>query len=185
MRYMFDVAKCNRIFDYLLQEKQIKLPSGHVTPSPEQLKKHAYCKWHNSYSHATNDDNIFHRQVQSVINKGRLKFTESPQMKLNNDLFPVNMNMVELKGKKVLVWPSQAETAKVKEVVIGEERPPMMIKPKSPNNGEWQKNEGGKPQRRPMATSDILMAKYKEVRAGIRGVKIGPSGMPNRTIQFH
>ncbi len=42
MRYTFDVAKCDRIFDYLLQEKQIKLPSGHVIPSPEQLKKHAY-----------------------------------------------------------------------------------------------------------------------------------------------
>jgi hypothetical protein len=45
----------------LLQEKQIKLPSGHVLPSPELLKKHAYCKWHNSYSHATNDCNVFRR----------------------------------------------------------------------------------------------------------------------------
>jgi hypothetical protein len=44
IRYTFDVAKCDRIFDYLLQEKQIKLPSGHIIPSPEQLKKHAYCK---------------------------------------------------------------------------------------------------------------------------------------------
>jgi hypothetical protein len=44
MRYTFDVAKCDRMFDYLLQEKQIKLPSGHVIPSLEQLKKHAYCK---------------------------------------------------------------------------------------------------------------------------------------------
>jgi predicted Zn-ribbon and HTH transcriptional regulator len=41
MRYMFDVAKCDRIFDYLLQEKQIKLPSGCVIPSSEQLKTHA------------------------------------------------------------------------------------------------------------------------------------------------
>jgi hypothetical protein len=59
MRYTFDVAKCHRIFDYLLQEKQIKLPSGHVIPSSGQLKMHAYCKWHNSYSHATNDCNVF------------------------------------------------------------------------------------------------------------------------------
>jgi hypothetical protein len=35
IRYTFDVAKCDRIFDYLLQEKQIKLLSGHVIPSPE------------------------------------------------------------------------------------------------------------------------------------------------------
>jgi hypothetical protein len=78
MRYTLDVAKCDRIFDYLLQEKQIKLPSGHVTPSPEQLKKHAYYKWHNSYSHATNDCNVFCWQVQSAINEERLKFAESP-----------------------------------------------------------------------------------------------------------
>jgi hypothetical protein len=44
MRYTFNVAKCDRIFDYLLLEKQIKLPSNHVIPSPEQLKKHAYYK---------------------------------------------------------------------------------------------------------------------------------------------
>jgi hypothetical protein len=59
MCYTFDVAKCDMIFDYLLQEKQIKLPSGHIIPLLEQLKKHAYFKWHNSYSHATNDCNVF------------------------------------------------------------------------------------------------------------------------------
>jgi hypothetical protein len=35
MRYTFDVAKCDRIFDYLLQEKQIKLPSNHIMALPE------------------------------------------------------------------------------------------------------------------------------------------------------
>jgi hypothetical protein len=70
MNYTFDVAKCDIIFDYLLQEKQIKLSSNHVIPSLEQLKKYAYCKWHNSYSHATNDCNISCRQVQSSINEG-------------------------------------------------------------------------------------------------------------------
>jgi hypothetical protein len=61
MCHTFDVAKCDRIFDYLLQEKQIKLPSGYVIPLQEQLKKHAYYRWHYSYSHATNDCNVFHR----------------------------------------------------------------------------------------------------------------------------
>jgi hypothetical protein len=41
-------------------------------------------------------------------------------MKLDKDSFPANMNMVELEGKKVLVRPSQTETTKGKEVVIGE-----------------------------------------------------------------
>jgi hypothetical protein len=43
-------------------------------------------------------------------------------MKLDKDPFSVNMNMVELEGKKVMVRPSQVETTKGKEVVIGEDR---------------------------------------------------------------
>jgi hypothetical protein len=72
-----------------------------------------------------------------------LKFAESPQMKLDKDPFPANMNMVELDGKKVLVWLSQAESTKGKEVIIGEEWVSRMIKSKSPKGGQWQKNEGG------------------------------------------
>jgi hypothetical protein len=58
-------------------------------------------------------------------------------MKLDKDLFPANMHMVELDGKKVLVRPSQAESTKVKEVFIGEERVPWMIKLKSLKYGQW------------------------------------------------
>jgi hypothetical protein len=90
-------------------------------------------------------------------------------MKLDKNPFPTNMELVKLDGKKVLVWPSQTESTKGKEVIIGEERPPRMIKPKSLKDGQWQMNEGSKPQRRPKATFDILMAKYKEGRAGLRG----------------
>jgi hypothetical protein len=67
-------------------------------------------------------------------------------MKLIKDLFLTNMNMVELKGKKILVWPSQVESTKGKEVIIGKEQSLRMIKPKSPKGGQWQKNEGSKPQ---------------------------------------
>jgi hypothetical protein len=129
----------------LLQEKQFKLPSGHVIPSPKQLKKRAYCKWYNSYSHATNDCNVFRRQVQSAINEGRLKFVESPQMKLDKDSFLANMNMSELDGKTALVQPSQVESTKGKDVIIREERPSRMIKLKNLKDGQWQKNEGTKP----------------------------------------
>jgi hypothetical protein len=46
-----------------------------------------------------------------------------------------------------------------------------MIKPQSLKNGQWQKNEGGgdRPQPRPTAIFDILLAKYMEGRAGVRG----------------
>jgi hypothetical protein len=90
-------------------------------------------------------------------------------MKLDKDPFPANMNMVELDGKKVLIQPSQVELTKGKEVIIGEERPPRMIKPKTLKDGQWQKNERSKPQQRSKATFDILMAEYKEGRVDVRG----------------
>jgi hypothetical protein len=52
MRYTFDVTKCDRIFNYLLQEKKLNSTSLSVI---------AYCKSHNSYSHATNNCNVFRR----------------------------------------------------------------------------------------------------------------------------
>jgi hypothetical protein len=98
-------------------------------------------------------------------------------MKLDKDMFLVNMNTIELKGKKVMVRPSQAESTKGKEVVIGRERQPRMIKPKSSKDGQWMKNERSKPQQHTKATFNILIAKYKEGRATIRERK-------NWTIQF-
>jgi hypothetical protein len=82
-------------------------------------------------------------------------------MKLDKDPFPTNLHMVELDGKKVLVQPSHADSTKGMEVVIGEERLPRMIKPKSLKDDQWQKNERNKPQQHPKATFDILIAKCK------------------------
>jgi hypothetical protein len=92
-------------------------------------------------------------------------------MKLDTDPFLVNMNMVELDVKKVLVRPSQNKSTTDKDVVIGEERPPRMIKPKCLKSYQWQKNERGKPQQCLKPTFDILMAKYKEGRVGMKGHK--------------
>jgi hypothetical protein len=96
-------------------------------------------------------------------------------MKLDKDPLSVNMNIIKLDGKKVLVRPSQVESTKGKDVIIREEQPPKMIRQKSLKDGKWQKNKGGKPQQCPKATFDILMAKYKKGRAGIKGHE-------NRTI---
>jgi hypothetical protein len=110
-----------------------------------------------------------------AINKGQLKFVESPQMKLDKGSFPVNMNIIEVDGKKVLVRPSQAKSNKAKRVIIGEERPSRMTKPKILKAGQWPKNEKSKPLQRPKDTFNILVSKYKEGRANIRGHE-------NRTI---
>ena len=54
----FDVGKCDKIFDALVKEKFIKLTL--VIPPLEEVKQQNYSKFHNSYSHTTNDCNVFH-----------------------------------------------------------------------------------------------------------------------------
>jgi hypothetical protein len=116
IKFIFDVSKCDKIFDELLSIGKIKL--SHTIPPIEDLKKRDYCKWHNSYSHATNDCNVFWRQIQLAINEGQLCLK---QMQVDNNPFPVSA--IDLQGAKVLVWPEQAELTKGKNVIIDEERP--------------------------------------------------------------
>jgi hypothetical protein len=44
MRYMFDVLKCNCLFDLLLQRGVIQLTEGHVIHNADILAKKTYCK---------------------------------------------------------------------------------------------------------------------------------------------
>jgi hypothetical protein len=115
VKFTFNVSKCDRTFDELLKNGNIKI--NHTVPSADELKRRAYCKWHNSFSHATNDCNVFRRQIQSAINEGRLKFQE---MHVDTEPFP--MNMIDFEGKKVLVRPNTADKGKGKEIVIGNAR---------------------------------------------------------------
>ena len=81
LKFTFNVSKCDRIFDELLKNGNIRL-------SHAELKRYAYCKWHDSTSHATNGCNVFRRQVQSAINEGRLVLSE---MQIDKAPFPVHM----------------------------------------------------------------------------------------------
>jgi hypothetical protein len=82
-------------------------------------------------------------------------------MKLDKDPFSANMNTVELDGKKALVQPYQAKSTKGKEVIIGEERHPRMIRPKNLEIGQWKKNKRSKTRSHPKVTFDVLMDKYR------------------------
>ena len=64
----------------------------------DELKRRAYCKLHNTFSHATNDCNVLHRQIQSAINEGRLVV---PAMQIDQNHFPVHT--LELSNLKVLI----------------------------------------------------------------------------------
>ena len=139
MKYTFDVSKCDKLFDILLQNNIIRLREGHVIPPPEQLAKKDYCKWHNSFSHSTNECNYFRRQIQSALADGRLTFGEASKMKLDKDPFPINV--IDFEGKRVLVRTDQAETTKGKNVVISDDLKLKMIIPMSPEVGVWKVNE--------------------------------------------
>jgi hypothetical protein len=115
VKFTFNAGKCDKIFDELLKNGNIKI--NHIVTSADELKRQAYCKWHNSFSNATNDCNVFRRQIQSAINKGRLKFQE---MQVDTEPFP--MNMIDFEGKKVLVRPNTADKGKGKEIVIDNAR---------------------------------------------------------------
>jgi hypothetical protein len=98
--------------------KSGNIKQTHIIPPLDELKRRVYCKYHNSFFHATNDCNVFRRQVQSAINEGRLTFHE---MQVDKAPFPINT--MDLQQPKVLVPPHQAEATKDKNMVIGEVSP--------------------------------------------------------------
>jgi hypothetical protein len=115
VKFIFNVAKYDKIFDELLKNDNVKLT--HTIPPLDELKRHVYCKWHNSFSHDTNDCNVFRRHIQSTVNEGRLSF-----QKMQVDMQPFSMNIIDLSGKKVLVRPEVADQGKGKNIVIDDPR---------------------------------------------------------------
>jgi hypothetical protein len=105
-------------------------------------------------------------------------------MKLDKDLFPANMNMVKLDGKKALVQPSQAESTKGKDVIRGEERPPNMIKPKSLKGGQWQKNDGASRSNVHWPPSTFSSLNTRKVGLASGAAKTGPSRIPKQIVWF-
>jgi hypothetical protein len=107
------------MFDELFKLGKIKM--SNTIPPIDQLKRCAYCKFHNSFSNSSNDCNTFCPQIQSVINEGRLKFHE---MQVNENPFPNSsfVNTLELSNHMVLIRPDQAKNTKGKNVISGEQR---------------------------------------------------------------
>jgi hypothetical protein len=142
----FNVAKCDKIFDELLKNGNIKLP--HTIPQIEELKKCVYCKWHGSFLHKTNDCNVFRRQIQSVVNEGRLRFQE---MKIDRPY--VHVDTLGPVDKKFLVRPCSADKGKGKNIIIGDPRMPNLsrgvVTRKAPDGRKANKTGGaeghGKP----------------------------------------
>ncbi|KAM2972025.1 hypothetical protein FF2_018763 [Malus domestica] len=113
--YTFDITKAEAIFDQLLSLKIIKLRLGHNIPKAEELKGRTYCKYHNSTKHATNNCVIFRDDIQSWIDKGKLKFSEK-RITVDTDQFPsTTVGMVDAclpksKGKEKVEFAPPKET---------------------------------------------------------------------------
>ncbi|KAK1602279.1 hypothetical protein QYE76_018105 [Lolium multiflorum] len=90
----FDLSKTEQIFDLLLKEKQLKLPEGHKIPTPQEMNGKPYCKWHHTFTHATNDCKVLRGQIQMAIEQGRLLFGQFA-MRVDTQPFP-EVNMVDL-----------------------------------------------------------------------------------------
>jgi hypothetical protein len=120
VKFTFNVGKCDKIFDELLKNGNIKI--NHIVPPADELKRRTYCKCHNSFSHATHDCNIFRRQIQSAIHEGRLKFQE---MQVDMEPFPINV--IDFEGKRSLFGPAQPIKAKAKKTSSATRGRPMKI----------------------------------------------------------
>ncbi|KAH7839915.1 hypothetical protein Vadar_010318 [Vaccinium darrowii] len=97
--YSFDITKAETIFDQLVVDKMIKFPPGRKLPSPEELKGKEHCKYHNSWSHSTNNCMVLRNDIQDKIERVEFKFKAKEGKKvLGVDKNPfsggLNTNMV-------------------------------------------------------------------------------------------
>jgi hypothetical protein len=176
IKFTFNVAKCDKIFDELLKNGNIKLT--HTIPPIDELKRRAYCKWHNSFSHATNNCNVFRRQVQSAINEGWLAFQE---MQVDTHPFPINT--IDVACEKVLVRREMADKGKGKGIVIGDPRMSIVSQKEiarkaSEEKAKKSEGAGGQTQLRSRARQpDLSIADGPTPTCGQSGAhKDGPAG---------
>jgi hypothetical protein len=76
------------------------------------------------------NDKICLSEVQSSICEGQLTFTEGSKMIPDSDNFPTNV--IDFENKKILIRSDQTESTRGKNIVVDNNAPPRMIKPKIP-----------------------------------------------------
>ncbi|RLN16563.1 putative retrotransposon gag protein [Panicum miliaceum] len=147
-------------FDLLLQEGKIKLSPYHTIPSAEQPKKMKYCKWHNATSHDTNECKIFHQQIQSAIEQGRLKFEvpAKPAKPMKIDQHPFPANMVDTGKNSLQTKVLTSESAKRSGAM--DPRKQVTLDDVKGKRRVEDEGEGSERSRRPI-TSQFLLNKYQ------------------------
>ena len=91
------------------------MSDGHVMLPPDQLKNKKFCKFHNPTSHSTNECRIFRHHIQRAIQQGRLKFDTPQKMKVDDNPFLGDQNMVDarlIKGKAKVITLTKSREAR-------------------------------------------------------------------------
>ncbi|XP_051127700.1 uncharacterized protein LOC127249109 [Andrographis paniculata] len=104
----FDVSKADEIFDILLADGQIRIPEGQRLATKEEIKGRPYCKWHNSFTHYTNQCTHFRKEIQKAIKAGRFKYVT---MGVEHQPFPkVTTAMISLRSSQVVQSDDEEDT---------------------------------------------------------------------------
>ena len=80
------------------------------------MKNKKFYKYHNTTSHTTNECKIFRQHIQRAIQQGKLKFDTTRKMKVDDNPFPKDQNMVDaklFKGKTKVLTSARAREIRI------------------------------------------------------------------------
>jgi len=123
--YMFDVLKCDEIFELLVADGIIIVPKNLKLPPLEQRKKRGFCKFHGFLDHNLSRCTRFRDSMQKALDEGRLKFGDETKQPMQVDANPmkkvdsmyaevVDVNMVDVFGAVSTGIPTGARMSKEK-----------------------------------------------------------------------
>ena len=144
------------------------MSANHVMLPPNQLKNKKFCKFHNATSHSTNECRNFKQHVQRAIQQGRLKFDTPQKMKVDNNPFLGDQNMVDarlIKGKaKVLTSTKSREARTVDpEMQISANKYREFRRRRDKQKSRYEQGETSKDgATKPRVTSRILLNKWQQ-----------------------
>ena len=132
------------------------------------MKNKKFCKFHNATSHSTNECRIFQQHIQWAIQQGRLKFDVPREMKVDDNPFPGDQNMVDaglLKGKtKVLTLAKSREAGTVDpKMQISDDEYREIRKCRDQQKSRYEQGGASKDgATKPRVTSQILLNKWQQ-----------------------